>query len=83
MATHVDDTPSGEVEDAPAIRPAVRVPAPVRNRIVDEGRPEEDPDERGRQATSLSGRANRDDGAAASVEQSCHEAHVMAAKVSW
>jgi len=37
----VDDGPAGEVERAQLVKPSPRTPDPMRDRVVDEGRPEQ------------------------------------------
>ncbi len=43
----VDGCATGEIETAELERPTVRIPGPVGDRVVDDGRPDEDEDDAG------------------------------------
>lgn len=58
---------SGEVEPAHHERPPVRVPRPVRDRVVHDGRPHEDEDDARQDARAVDGRADRKSWAVARV----------------
>src|SRR2546421_6333907 len=53
----MDDGPAGEVERAELVKPSPRAPDPVRDRVVDEGRPEQREDHEGLEALPFSERA--------------------------
>lgn len=50
----VDGAAAGEVEGAQLVEPAVGVPGPVGDGVVDDGGPDEEEDERGKDATAVS-----------------------------
>lgn len=50
---NVDGSTSGKVEGAEGEQPAVAVPGPVSNRVVDDGGPDEGEDHRGENATTV------------------------------
>src|SRR3989475_8754400 len=55
--TDVDDGPAGEVERAELMKPSTRAPDPVRDRVVDECRPEQREEHEGLEALTFSERA--------------------------
>jgi hypothetical protein len=59
----VDWGTTGEIETAHDERPAIGVPGPVRNRVIDDGGPDEDEDDCGEDASAVSSATNGESGA--------------------
>lgn len=59
---HVHGRAAGEVEHTLLVRPAVRVPRPAGNRVVDDGEPAEEEDERWDDLASIKGAPDHDGG---------------------
>lgn len=58
---HVDGASAGEVEHAPLEAPAVGVPGPAGDGVVDERGPDEDEDQRGKDPAAFGEAAERED----------------------